>query len=78
MNFCVYKRPLFLSLLLLIATITLFYHPQPSSKDVSRFISKNAVYVVGRVESFAVEKPSSYNVRVKVKQVNGEPATGIL
>ena len=78
MNPCVYKRPLFVSLLLLIAGIVLFYDPQPSSQDVSHFISKDPVRVVGRVESFAVEKPSSYNVRVKIKQVNGIPATGFL
>ena len=56
----------------------MFYHPQPSAQDVSRFISKDAVRIVGRVESFAVEKPSSYNVRIKVKQVNGNPAIGFL
>ena len=78
MNPCVYKRPLFLSLLLLIAGIVLFYHPHPPRGDVSHFISKDTVRVVGRVESFAVEKPSSYNVRIKVKQVNGTPATGFL
>ena len=78
MNPCVYKRPLFISLLLLIAGICLFYHPVPGKNDISNFISKNPVTVQGRVESFAVEKPTSYNVIVKAHQINGQKASGRL
>jgi len=77
MNPSVYKRPLFVCLLLWIAVLVFFYHPVPGARDVSHFIS-HEVTIVGKVESFAVSKPKSDNVLVKVFSVNGEKADGFL
>lgn len=73
----VYKRPLFICLLLWIAALILFYHPVPRARDISRFISQE-VTVVGKVESFIVPKPKTDNVLVKVLSVNGEKTDGFL
>ena len=78
MNPCVYKRPLFFVLLLLIVRILLFYRPTPFSKDISRFISKETVHVIGRVESFAVQKQKTDNIVVAVQKINRQPADGYL
>lgn len=80
MNPCVYKRPLLWALFLLIAILCFFYHPTPAQDDISRFISsaKTNVTVQGRVESFAVEKPTSYNTIVRVHKINGRKARGRL
>ena len=78
MNPCVYNRPLFFALLLLRAGILLFYRPMPSPKDISHFISKQEAHVVGRVESFAVQKQKSDNVIIAVEKINGQPAQGYL
>ena len=80
MNSCVYKRPLFVALLLLIVGICLFYHPIPGKYDISHFVSstKGPVDVQGRVESFAIEKPTSYNTIVSVDKINGQRVKGRL
>ena len=80
MNPCVYKRPLLWALLLLIAGLCLFYHPTPAKDDISRFISsaKTNVTVQGCVESFAVEKTTSYNTIVRINKINDQKASGRL
>lgn len=78
MNPFVYKRPLFLLLLLQIIAISFFYHPHPSFDDVSHFISKTPVTIEGRVDSFAVRKQKEDNVLVSVSKLNGQPAKGKL
>ena len=78
MNPCVYKRPLFLILLLQIIAISFFYHPHPPSDDVSHFISKTPVTIEGQVDSFAVRKRKEDNVLVSVNKLNGQPAKGEL
>ena len=79
MNPCVYKRPLFVALVLLIIGLCLCYHPVPGQHDVSHFSStKTPVTVQGRVESFAVEKPTSYNTIIRVHKINGQTARGRL
>lgn len=71
-----YKRPLLLTLIVLILGLCLFYRPAPSKQDVVHAVSKEAVTLTGRVESFAVTKKDSRQVIIRVFTVNGEPAGG--
>ena len=72
----IYKRPLLWCLAALIAVRICFYRPAPTQRDVFHAISKQDVTLTGRVEGFAVHKPKSNNVKVKVFSVNGQPAEG--
>ncbi|MBP5429774.1 MAG: ComEC/Rec2 family competence protein [Elusimicrobiaceae bacterium] len=71
----IYKRPLLLVLILLIAGLFLFYKPAPSKRDVAHHIQQE-ITLTGRVEGFYRAKPTSNNVTLKVFSVNGEKATG--
>ena len=72
----VYKRPLFLLLLALIAGLLLWYKPAASPTDVVHFAPQQQVTLIGRVERFYTAKPKSNNVIVKVFSVDGKPASG--
>ena len=72
----IYKRPLFLFLLILILGIFFFYKPTPAENDVSNFLPQKEVTLVGRVERFYTSKQKSNNVIVKVLYVNGQKASG--
>lgn len=71
-----YKRPLLWVLIAFVLWIAFFYRPAPNKRDVSHYISQQKVTVLGRIEGFPVQKEKRYNVRVKVKEVNGEKAEG--
>lgn len=72
----VYKRPLLWLLAFVLLGVSCFYKPHPAAQDVSRFITKEPVTLVGRVDGFSAYKKDSHNVIVKVQSVNGVPATG--
>ncbi len=72
----IYKRPLLLFLLLLIAGLLFFYKPHPAANDMHAFLPQKEVTLTGRVERFYNAKPKSNNVIVKVLSVNGVPAGG--
>ncbi len=71
-----YKRPLLITLLILILGLCFFYKPTPGKQDVFHAISTGEVALVGRVESFAVTKKDSQNVIIRVFTVNGAPFSG--
>ena len=52
----VYKRPLLWVLAAVILTLTFFYRPAPSQRDIFHSIFLEEVTLVGRVESYAVSK----------------------
>ncbi len=72
----IYKRPLLWCLAALIVLLLCFYSPAPSKRDVFHSLPLKNVTLTGRVESFAVSKKNSKNVKVKVFSVNGQPADG--
>lgn len=72
----IYKRPLLLLLLLLIAGLAFFYQPKPAANDIHAFLPQKNVTLIGRVERFYTAKPKSNNVIVKVFSVDGKPAGG--
>ena len=72
----VYKRPLLWLLAFVLLGVSCFYKPHPSAQDVSRFITKDPVTLVGRVDGFSAYKNDSHNVIVQVQSVNGMPASG--
>lgn len=72
----VYKRPLLWVLIFLLAAFSIFYKPAPGKRDVSHFISKEEVPLIGRVESFPAHKKDSYNAIIKIISVGEQPATG--
>lgn len=72
----IYKRPLLLLLILLIAGLFLFYKPVPSTRDVRHFLPQKEVSLTGRVERFYTPKPKTNNVIIKVFSVDGQPASG--
>ncbi len=72
----VYKRPLLWVLAVYILTLVFFYSPAPSKRDVFHFIPEKQVMLTGRVDGFASSKKGGYNVKVKVRSVNGAPAGG--
>lgn len=72
-----YQRPLFLLLIIYMVCLAFFYKPAPAKKDVSRFTGQT-VTVCGRVESFAITKPHTNNVLLRVHAVNAEEADGLL
>ncbi len=74
----IYKRPLLLLLILLIAGIWLFYKPKPAPNDIHSFLPQKHVTLTGRVERFYTAKPTSNNVIVKVLSVDGQPAGGLV
>lgn len=76
MHYSYYKRPLFLLLVLYVALLAFFYKPAPSSNDVFHKIPLKNVTLTGKVVGFAVQKPKSRNVIVKVYSVNGEKTDG--
>ena len=72
----IYKRPLLWCLAALIILLLCFYSPAPSKRDVFHSLALKTVTLTGRVESFAVAKKKSNNVKLKVFTVNGQPADG--
>lgn len=72
----VYKRPLLWALVIFIIGLALFYRPVPAADDVFNFISKEPVTITAVVENFAVSKPKTDNVILKVLAVNGQKAQG--
>lgn len=75
----VYKRPLLLGLVILIAGLLFFYRPSPGPKDPSRFaVEKNSVCVQGIVDGFAVSKKDSRNVVLHVTSADGIKTRGRL
>lgn len=72
----VYKRPLLLVLAAVILTLTFFYRPAPSQRDIFHSIFLEEVTLVGRVESYAVSKKETQNVVIKVFSVNGKESFG--
>jgi len=71
-----YKRPLLLTLVVLILGLCFFYRPAPDKQDVFHAISKEEVTLVGRVENFAAHKKDSHNVIIQLVSVNGTPYGG--
>ena len=71
-----YKRPLLLTLIVLILGLCFFYRSAPNKQDVFHMISKEEVTLVGRVENFAVPKKDSHNTVVQIISVNGKPCGG--
>lgn len=79
MHPCVYKRPLFIGLVIFIVCLVCFYKPSPGPQDPSLYVSsKEPVCVQGTVDGFAVSKKTSRNVILKVSSVNGAEARGKL
>lgn len=72
----IYKRPLLLTLILLIAGLFLFYKPVPSARDVRHFLPQKEVSLIGRVERFYTPKPKTNNIIIKVILVDGQPTSG--
>ena len=72
----IYKRPLLLGLILLIAGLFLFYKPAPGPRDVYRLLPQKEITLTGRVEQFYAPKPKTNNVIIKVFSANGQPAGG--
>ena len=72
----IYKRPLLWCLAALIILLLCFYSPAPSQRDVFHFLPAKDVTLMGQVDGFAVSKPKSKNVKLKVFSVNGRPADG--
>ena len=72
----IYKRPLLWCLAALIVLLVCFYRPAPSQRDIFHSLPLKTVTLTGRVESFAVSKKKSKNVKIKVFSVNGQPAEG--
>lgn len=72
----IYKRPLLLTLLLLIAGLWLFYKPAPGPQDISHLMPQQEITLTGRVERFYTPKPKSNNVIVKVFAADGQPVSG--
>jgi competence protein ComEC len=60
----------------LILTLSFFYRPAPSQRDIFHSIFLEEVTLVGSVESFAVSKKETQNVVLKVLSVNGEEGHG--
>lgn len=71
-----YKRPLLWVLAAVLLTLSFFYSPAPSRRDIFHFIFLKEVTLVGRVESFAVTKKDTQNVVLKVLSVNGQEGEG--
>ena len=72
----IYKRPLLLFLILLIAGLFFFYKPIPNTQDIYHLLPQKEITITGRVERFYTSKPNSNNVIVKVFSADGQPAGG--
>ncbi len=72
----IYKRPLLLVLILLMAGLFLFYKPKPGPQDVYHLLPQKEITLTGRVERFYTPKPQSNNVILKVFSADGQPVRG--
>lgn len=72
----IYKRPLLWLLLAWIAGILLFYKPLLPPADLTPFISKDSVSLVGEVDSFPVFKGNTQQVILEIPSVNNRPVKG--
>ena len=76
MNPSVYKRPLLWVVAALVVGLALLYHPAPTKRDVSHFISSQEAFVVGQVIRFPITKKDKQHALIQVSSVNGSPAQG--
>ncbi len=72
----VYKRPLLWLVAALVIGLTLFYHPAPGKRDISRLAPQREITLVGQVDSFPVIKKDQYNVWLTVFSAGGQPVRG--